>query len=75
MLAAGCAGNMIKIHAVTSLPIILLLPILAGIPLALWTPRVLGRSPAMVAVAGVTLGGSAHMCRGMLTSSRMLLGK
>ncbi|MEZ5654058.1 MAG: monovalent cation/H+ antiporter subunit A [Burkholderiaceae bacterium] len=33
------------------LPIILLLPIFAGIPLAAWTPRALGRAPAMVAVS------------------------
>ncbi|MGC1439318.1 MAG: monovalent cation/H+ antiporter subunit A, partial [Burkholderiaceae bacterium] len=38
-----------------SLPIILLLPIVAGIPLAAWTPRALGRGPALVAV-GMVVG-------------------
>lgn len=33
------------------LPIILLLPIGAGIPLAAWAPRALGRGPAMIAVS------------------------
>ncbi len=49
MTDCGGAGFFDYTSDVISLPIILLFPLLAGLPLAAWAPRALGRGPAMVA--------------------------
>lgn len=49
MSGFGFKADLITLSPVTTLPIILLAPVLIGLPLSAWAPKALGRSPAMVA--------------------------